>query len=279
MDKKIIVFLGIMTLQGLGCDEIVPEYRLERPVPGERKILVEEFTGVRCPNCPEGTLELENLKSIYGESLIIVSIHAGDFVFPYENSKFNFETQDGNRLLDVLGNPIGYPSAVINRKLFEGENSYQLFSSKWISLIGDESSISPGVALDAQIEFEVQNRRLSLELEIIPLQRFDHTLFLVVMIVEDNITDPQADRLHPEGIVEEYVHNNVFRKMLTDANGMNLGSSFDQFAGLIRQFEFVLPPGDGWWKPADIRVVAFVSKPIAGKDVSEVIQAGEWKLL
>jgi thiol-disulfide isomerase/thioredoxin len=108
--------LALISLSALmSCHENQPEYTLLKPESGDRVVVVEEFSGARCPNCPQGTQQLEDLKSLYGDQLIIVTIHAGDFAFKYDESSFDFTTSEGNVLLQMLGNPIGYPSAVINR--------------------------------------------------------------------------------------------------------------------------------------------------------------------
>ena len=39
-----------------------------------QNVLIEEYTGVRCQNCPAGAQLLEELKTIHGDQLIILSI-------------------------------------------------------------------------------------------------------------------------------------------------------------------------------------------------------------
>ena len=39
-----------------------------------RKFILEEFTGHQCPNCPQGNIKAQQLKSIYGEKLILSKI-------------------------------------------------------------------------------------------------------------------------------------------------------------------------------------------------------------
>src|ERR1700741_1300369 len=90
------------------------------PELGDRKVLIEEFTGVRCVNCPDGSAEIENLLSLYGGNLVAVSIHSGFFSDPYPDNLYDFRTPEGDQLLNYLGQPLGYPTAVIDRKLFNG---------------------------------------------------------------------------------------------------------------------------------------------------------------
>jgi hypothetical protein len=43
---------------------------------GDKVVLLEEFTGKGCTNCPKGSREIENLLTIFPDNLIAVSIHA-----------------------------------------------------------------------------------------------------------------------------------------------------------------------------------------------------------
>lgn len=98
------------------------------PTNTTKKVLMEEFTGVRCVNCPQAQAEIKNLQTegIFGEDLIVVSYHAGFFSEPYSDSQKDFRTPAGTEILNFLETPIGYPSGVVNRKQFEGERSLQL---------------------------------------------------------------------------------------------------------------------------------------------------------
>ncbi len=49
---------------------------------GNRVVLLEEFTGKGCTNCPKGSRELENLLTQFPNNLVAVSLHAGFFANP-----------------------------------------------------------------------------------------------------------------------------------------------------------------------------------------------------
>ena len=44
-----------------------------------KKILLEDYTGHKCGNCPRAAEKAEELKEIYGDQLIPIAIHAGFF--------------------------------------------------------------------------------------------------------------------------------------------------------------------------------------------------------
>ena len=95
-----------------------------------KNIFIEEFTGVKCVNCPDGAAVIEDLKSKYKDRLVAVSIHAGFFAKKMTESKFDFKTAQGNSLLTYLGEPAGYPAAVINRKLFGANTDLVIIGTK-----------------------------------------------------------------------------------------------------------------------------------------------------
>ena len=87
-----IHFLWLLLLcSTLACEEISP---LITPSSGEspptdtpvaeqqRQVLIEEFSGVQCVNCPAGSEAIEDLINIHGSQLVTVSIHFGFFSKP-----------------------------------------------------------------------------------------------------------------------------------------------------------------------------------------------------
>lgn len=63
-----------------------------------KHVVIEESTGQRCPNCPQGILSFEYMEGIYGEQIIPIAIHAtvvGNDVFAYGayNSYFGIGAQ------------------------------------------------------------------------------------------------------------------------------------------------------------------------------------------
>ena len=73
--KYITLVLSIALL--VAC-EVIPEGERLIPVETEetnRKILLVEFSGVKCNNCPIAAEEGHKLQHLYGEKLVIVEMH------------------------------------------------------------------------------------------------------------------------------------------------------------------------------------------------------------
>ncbi|MCB0640765.1 MAG: hypothetical protein KDC44_03960, partial [Phaeodactylibacter sp.] len=155
-----LFFLGLFLWTG--CTEIPP---IVNPIMGppeeppivvddqSRNVLIEEFTGVTCVQCPGGSAEIEALLGIHGSRLVAVSIHAGDFSFPFPDSQVDFRCTEGTQLINYLGSPYGYPSAVIDRRKFDGEFDLQLGKDQWAGYIEQEKAIDPKVRIGVRTEY------------------------------------------------------------------------------------------------------------------------------
>jgi len=257
------------------CVENMPVVPDRPDVTSDRKVLVEEFTGVRCPNCPEGSRALEDLIDVYGSNLVVLSIHAGDFVNMLPESTIDFKTDDGEDLINYLGAPASYPSAVINRKDFDG-GTYRLqyTLAKWVGFIDEEINEDPKITVNIDKTYDEVTRQLSLEVFGVALEDLANELRVTIMIAESNIVNAQDDQSQG-GVVVDYVHKHVFRETLTNFDGNIIAASGLEKAGNY-SFSidgFVLPDD---WKYEDCEIIAFVNE-IEGQN-KEVLQAEAKKI-
>lgn len=269
------LFLGVALLSS-ACYEIPPVINPYDGTPPdttiniedqERQVLIEEFTGVRCVQCPAGSAEIETLLAIHGERLVAVSIHAGDFSPPFPQSIHDFRTQEGDGLINLLGPPISYPSAVVNRRLFEGENDLILGRNDWAGFIEQEKAVSPRVKIALKPTFNELTRKLDVEVKLYPQETIAETdVRLSLMLTESKIPDYQDT---PEGKVSDYVHKHVLRDMLTSYLGDVVSEELVPGVTVTKNYSIDLPAE---WKEDDMKVVAFVHLEGAVKDVLQAVE-------
>jgi len=269
--KKILI-LALFAVSTLGC---LDKNSVEIPVLGggsdsERKVLIEEFTGVQCVNCPDGSAEIQNLIALHGENLIAVSIHSGYFSTPNPENKYDFRTADGDAIATLLGEPQSFPSAVIDRKLFAGENERQLSKQSWAGYIQKELAEAPKFNISMESDFDEASRNLNVKVTVVPLENVNEELNLSVLLTEDDIVDTQ---LTLAGKIPDYKHKHVFRRVLTnEVGGVSLGNSFVKGQNVTKDFSVTIPSE---WKEDDCHVVSFVHK--VGEDL-DVLQAEQVKM-
>lgn len=229
--KKILLFI-FLVINLNACTEIAPVV----PALGDRKVLVEEFTGVRCVNCPAGATELDNLRGIYGDRLVVVSVHSGDFSTPYTDSKFDFRTPEGTTLEKNLGAPLGYPTAVINRKKFTGQTGLQVGRSLWAGLISSETSDASTVNLSFEKTYNATTRTYQMSIKAVENVKdaLKNVVFSAI-VTEDNILDNQET---PTGKKADYKHRHVFRGFAANdvaINSTGLATANFSFNGVLNQ--------------------------------------------
>ena len=122
---------------------------MESPsAPEPRVVLFEEFTGVRCTNCVLGHDEAQKMLNRHPNNLISVGLHTGFFAPPIPNkSNYDFRTPQASAIETLIGNQ-SYPSGMVNRKLFTGENIIPLELNKWESYVTAEISQAPAVNIE-----------------------------------------------------------------------------------------------------------------------------------
>ncbi len=265
----LIIAFGVL----VACEEskpIIPclscDTTAVAPTPNStvKKVLLEEFTGVRCVNCPQAQTEIKNLQSegVFGENLIAISYHAGFFSTPYDESQFDFRTSDGDEILNFLETPIGYPSGVVNRRLFDGERSLQIIQfATWGGFVAQALEDEATVALAIENDYSTDTRQLDIAITISPLVSDLPDINLTVLLIEDEVVDFQ---LTPDGIISDYAQSHVFRTILTNTLGNSITNNTES---TVQNFSFSLPTA---WAAENCSVVAFVNEVGQGREVLQV---------
>ena len=258
------------------CSEIPPVITPATPGGGggsttvddqKRQVLIEEFTGIRCVNCPAGSAAIEDLLAIHGEQLVAISIHAGFFASPpHDNSDDDFITPEGNQIQTFLEEPLGYPTAVVNRTPVNGAMQQGL--GDWAGSIANELTQEPQVKIDLKTEYNDAGRQLGIDATLFGQDNLTDggNLSLTVLLIENNIVDPQTT---PDGLQDDYVHKHVLREVITNTLGDPLTDALTP--GTQQSFTFELEL-DEEYVAEETHVVAFVHRTEGTKEVLQAIE-------
>lgn len=163
----------------------------------ERKVLLEEFTGQRCTNCPAAHKIIESLEEQYGEDLIVVSIHAGSFGISTEDG--GLMQKEGNEYADHW-DITAYPAGVIDR------TSGVLTMNQWATVVREDAMLSTEIQISLEAQLSGDKKELEIFTTIASSE--DTTGSLQLWVVESGIVAFQIDG---RDRLDDYVHNNVFR--------------------------------------------------------------------
>jgi len=203
--KKILhnITASLIVIAAAACSNIDEDDRLIYVKPAEvnRAVLLEDFTGQRCANCPTATALIEELSAQYGDTaLIAVSIHSGPLGFAGTATVKGLMTDLGNVYYNYW-KADRQPLGVIDR--IGGTVDYD----KWTTRVNEEFSRT--TPLSISLEGSVSgDGKITVSSTLFASESITGKLQL--WLLEDNIT---AIQTMPDGHVDtEYVHNHVLRE-------------------------------------------------------------------
>ena len=220
----------------------------------KRAVLVEDFTGHQCKNCPKASKALQQLDSLYGSACVIgLAIHAGPANFTSVSPEYpqDFTTDEGDDLASFFG-VWGLPLGMVNRLDFPSGTHLKTYSS-WAALTATELALAPEVLFNAYRRFNSTSRVATIQLDVRAQGSYSNAIGLVVYLKESGIVSPQ---LMPDQTRDSnYVHNNVFRAAPWGPFGQEVWAAGASAVGAVKNYEAskTLDPS---WNPSQMRWVA-----------------------
>lgn len=188
----------------------------------KRNVLLEEFTGVGCGNCPAANIEALSLYNQFQGRLVLVGMHAGWFSSGNGNlTGFELtaaDAEDYYTSFNVQSNPIG----MINRKSVTGDPNKLLISTgSWEAAIQDAIDNTPDadMTIATMLNYNTGTRTIDLSATINVVNDRDGDYRFVAYLVEDKIIGVQVDYSKDPQQVNDYEHRHVFRDAMTDIWG------------------------------------------------------------
>lgn len=202
-----------MMLLVTGCDKIDLDH-VHKPftASGQGKtVLIKDFTGVRCQNCPVAAETVHELQHQLGEDRVFVlSVHAGPLAMA-TGLFLDFTTEEGTAWYgENSSNPL---FSVDHVALTDG---YTLYVEQVDAPLSKALAEPQTFDILLTNNYDETNRELSVEADVVAAADASGSLYVTVCLVEDSIVGRQAT---PTGVNKEYVFRNVFRGTLNGAEG------------------------------------------------------------
>ncbi len=249
-------------------------------VPQARNILLEDITGVRCPNCPQSHDVAKSISDANPGRIVVLALHAFSnpiFTDPIVSSGFGYpEFRDSTAdyiVTQLLGNPSALPQGAVNRRFFPSESNRYLPFSKWSGYVNSELAIATPINLSVMNNYNAVTREVTAVVKMECTQNVTDTVYLSVGITENEIIGTQKSGIDT---IQNYPHNHIFRKMLTAKAGLRINSStvvLNSKQVVIRVFKYTLPTS---WNVNNCNVVGILHKSSSRIDV---IHCAEKKIL
>jgi len=287
MKKYILLFSLFLIITSCDVEEgpFINDY--DSYVNPEKKVLIEDFTGHLCPNCPGAARELEAIHDIYGDQIIGMAIHVSTvFAKPnhstQEGFQYDFRTNWGDNwdAFYEISNA-GLPKGMINRIGYQNDY-HKLGKDEWASAVALE--LKKEIDFKISIDADTNTITISSTLENTITNNFN----LAVCLTESNIINWQKDNDSPLGDVENYEHNHVLRTVIYDdklsnqenfATGEVVEKSFEINLSELKQYNIDYSNNTaefgngiaGDWNASNMSVIAY----IYNTNTKEIVQVEE----
>jgi hypothetical protein len=228
--------------------------------PENRKVILEEFTGINCVFCPQGHAIAQAIQDANPGNVFLINIHTGGFANPGTGQP-DYRTPFGSAIA-AQSNLAGYPAGTVNRQVFPGQGqnpgSTAMSRSQWTSASNATLAQGSYVNVGVEAEVDVQTNEITVHVEAFytgdspePVNKLN------VALLQNNTLGPQVGG----NAGNEYVHMHRLVWMLTgqwgdDVTTTTTGSFVD------RTYTYTIP-ADYNGIPvelADLEVVAFLTE-------------------
>ncbi len=234
----------------VACETVEENDRFGNAEPAivKKNVLVEEFTGQRCTNCPSAAQELADLQDIIlracgQQHVISVAIHGGDMAI---DAPAGLATPLGHQYNNDWGIK-SWPSAVIDRE-YGKKPSTDFYS--WGDAICERLSEAAAVEINMQGNtYNAEDKALTINVETTALETVNGKL--QVWLTESHINKYQV--MPNGGHNMNYEHNHVFRDAVNGDKGENI--KLIKGESISKTYSYTLPDD---WKVENMAVVAFV---------------------
>jgi len=232
-----------------------------------KKVLISDFTGVRCPNCPKASLKIHEIDSIYPNRTVALAIHMFDnpLAMPYSTDA-DYRTTAGTQIYNNLGKSLGLPSGGINQKKHPSETNILVNIDKWLTYTQLELiETSPVNITLSSKAVSGQNKTYIIQVKAEYSKSVSGANYLSICLSESGMVSFQK---LPTGEIDSfYKHKHVLRSMLTNPAGDLLFNSPEKNRVIIKEYKIVVSDK---WKEDKIEVIAYIHKSGLEFDVFQV---------
>jgi hypothetical protein len=249
------------------------------PTAQAKNILVEEFTGVKCANCPTGAAIIRAMQNANPNRIIVAKMHSNFLADPIKTTDVDLRTQDAEDIDLGFGGAPSKPSAIIDRIINTNITPNNIFfndKDKWAAAINAQLAKTSPINLQVICQLDTFTNKINIKGIITFTETNADTLAMSIYITQNKIvaTQDSASATGSPIEIDDYEHEEALRKCVTP---VITGTTFKTAA---------VPAGRVFEKGASVdiplmltninntHVVVFIHKINKG----EVLQATEAKI-
>ncbi|MBK8845717.1 MAG: Omp28 family outer membrane lipoprotein [Bacteroidetes bacterium] len=226
-----------------GCDKIDQPFT-ETPTGGGgpnpqtyiRKVLIEDFTGAACKNCPDAANTAKNIqKNLYPGKVVVMAIHSGFFAVPGGPFPYDFRTPEGEQLATDFGVQ-AYPNGMVNRSTF-GLATSVVGHGEWASRTDSLLKLPAVATINIANAYNDVTRVISTTITTKALTALTGTFKLATFYLEDSLIKPQ---LNGSVLDPNYVHMHALRGAFAGTYGETVFNNAAANDSIIKPYSLTI---------------------------------------
>ncbi len=250
MKELAMFFLAILIQTGLSQMVCGQYYVPTEPL--NKNAILEEFTGVKCPNCPAGHQVLAQILAANPGRAFAVAFHPfnSSYTLPYPGDPdFRRHYADSLYMMPYCGTTRYMPSAFVNRRLWappERLTQRTNWSNYTNIILSEPSPLNVGMATS----YDENSKMLSVTVDIYYTSEVTVPHNLMVTLAENNLVSQQSGATGP------YTHKHTFRESFVAQWGDPITTGGAQ--GTFSRHIFSFSNADSNYNMAHCELLAYV---------------------
>ncbi|NNC82088.1 MAG: Omp28-related outer membrane protein [Flavobacteriales bacterium] len=260
------------------CPDVIPsEYQFPEFIPvsnPEQDVLLEDFTGHTCANCPEAAEVASDLEDAYPGRVHVASVHAGPgngFQQVQAGYPTDFTTQAGDDYVDQIDPPIfGNPAGTINRLGGGPTGGIWFLPDQWPTKTDEALALEPRLSIQMEAFHCPQSHGLFVHSAIESEVSLDPSEYrYIIYLLRQKVISPQSDGSQT---IEDYEHHNVLSDNINGSWGTAISPdtlAVEQMVELNHSYQLPDPALDSTYQVSNLALLGFV----VDRQSEEVIQS------
>jgi len=284
--KASILAVSLFILIFSSCDKIKTPYATSKhgnitdtvmdwdTVVPVKRVLLEDYTGHKCVNCPEASKIARQMEDTYNGRLIVLAVHAGYQALPGTGEyAADYRSAAGEAWNVDFGINSINPQGMVDRKEFDGTRV--LSKDAWSDDVALEMNENPDVISIMTNAYDTNTRNVRSLIYSQFLKSLPGAYNLTVCVVEDSLISGQKNNNPNVGTtpdIHNYVFMGVMRGSVNGTYGEVLTGSVNTSLTYMGKFSITI---DAAWVAKNCWILAFVSR----SDTKEILQVIKKKVI
>ncbi len=270
-----IILIYLLSIMLFACDKIedpiikAGDYRsdlygdppsfsnVQTPI---QNVLLEDFTGQDCGNCPIGHSIAKGLYESNPDRISLVAVHAGTLAAPFlPKYPDDWRTPEGQYYLLTQVGADEMPKARMNRN----PDSHIAYSpGVWVARTNAALAETPPVHLQIAANYNSENKHLNVHVNHQWFQGLTGEYRLVILLNESHIIAPQLWYGNDPTYVPDYEHNHMMRTSVSGATGRVITNNPTLGSNATNSYTI---DWNSNWLPENCEIVAFITEGENGR--------------